>query len=193
VTPSQTQGSSSTFESQGNAQWWKLIRPNVFLTFVALVQHQASSRVDNITSVDHNNLMVEVKGRAVAGAAKCKKRNAATAAEPLRNLLDTKLVSLTAQYWLISMCIRTHSLVEKRFHGPEFAKHATLLALIALLLVQVTKAVAALFKDYKARTAAAGSTPLLEDGENITVSQSCLFEAVQLSHYWHTSSCCCLS
>jgi hypothetical protein len=42
--------------------------------------------------------------------------------------------------------------------------------LIVLLFVQVNKAVAALFKDYKARTAAAGSTPLLEDGENITVS-----------------------
>jgi hypothetical protein len=42
--------------------------------------------------------MVEVKGRAVAGATHGKKRNAATTAtEPLRNLLDAKLVSLTAR------------------------------------------------------------------------------------------------
>jgi hypothetical protein len=39
--------------------------------------------------------MVEIQGRAVAGVAKGKKRNATKASEPLRNLLDTKLVSLT--------------------------------------------------------------------------------------------------
>jgi hypothetical protein len=45
---------------------------------------------------------------------------------------------------------------------------------IELLLVQVNQAIAALFKNYRTRTASAASTPLLEAGENITVSDLCL-------------------